>query len=288
MTQSSASYGHLIKEIIKTSDAKAQDVSIVATFHREGLYAHWMLTEFEQTRKNAQENGISVQLICVLDNPDEDTKLIVKNHKFMQGQDIIVCVSTADLGTNRNVGIELAQGEFIGTADADDYMGRSWISNAYQLAKEYGASVAIHPEYHLLFGEKHALIRIVDQRFVDFPAAGMVHIHPWVSRVFAHVAVFKSTPYQSTRSKEAGYGFEDWQWNLEILSKGVSHICAPDTAFYYRTQKISLSTNEAGFNSIIRSSRFFEDPECWDTGFELIPELRALSKKTVPQVRVGK
>lgn len=282
MNQNRLLSSYWTKEVIKASGTKMQDVSIVAIFHCEGIYAHWMLTEFENARQHAHENNIKVQLVCVLDNPDEDTKNIVTNHKAIQDQDIIVCVSTGDLGTNRNIGIELAQGEFIGIANADNYMGQLWITNAYSLAKKYGASVAIHPEYEFLFGEKHILAQGVDQRFFDIPLAGLVCNNFWGGQVFAHSAIFKSTPYQSTRSEITGYGFTDWHWSLEIISKGVVHISAEGTALYKRKKKTSLLKREADCNAIVRNSHFFQNPELWDVGFDLSPELFGLSHKVVP------
>ena len=66
------------------------DVSVIITFHREGLLAKWMLDGFVAVRDHAEENGIGVQFVCVLDRPDRDTREIVCNHEIILDCDSIL------------------------------------------------------------------------------------------------------------------------------------------------------------------------------------------------------
>lgn len=272
-----------LKEILRRGDGPRPEVSMVATFHREGLYAQWMLDGFARTRAHAQMHGIQVELVCVLDAPDEDTRSIVMGHREVGPYDTVLVVQSADAGTNRNVGVGFARADFVGMVDGDDYVSEAWIKRAYELVKAHGASVAVHPEYVVSFGTRHSLTKLIDQRYDDFPLAACMTSHPWVCTVLAHRVLFEMTPYQPTSSHETGFGYEDWHWNLEVLSKGVVHILAPETALYYRRKPVSVLSQELKRMSLVRSSAFFEFPERWQTGFDLIEEFQAFSR-AIPQV----
>ena len=268
--------------IIHAANESCCDVSVIITFHREGLLAKRMLDGFVAVRDHAEKHGISVQLVCVLDTPDCDTQKIVCNNNIILDNDWILVTEKGDPGNSRNVGISFANGTYICVVDGDDYYSVNWITEAYHLADQYGASVVVHPEYVVSFGAQHALTRLVDQRLDSFPLAACASSNPWVSTAFAHATIFRSTPYLSTYAKISGFGFEDWHWNLEVIAKGVLHILASNTALYYRRKKDSILITDKSQRAVIRPSIFFEFPEFWENGFPLADDLRTLSK-VVPQ-----
>jgi glycosyltransferase involved in cell wall biosynthesis len=272
-----------LREILRRGNGPKPQVSIVATFHREGLYAQWMLDGFSRARAHAQAHGVGIEMICVLDAPDEDTRTVVLAHSVIAENDTVLVVQSADAGTNRNIGASFARADFIGMVDGDDYVSEAWITKAYEQLQTYGASAAVHPEYVVSFGTEHSLTKLIDQRYDDFPLAACIATHPWVCTVLAHRVIFEKVPYQPTRSHETGFGYEDWHWNLEVLSKGVVHILASETALYYRRKPVSVLSQETKHKSLVRPSAFFEFPEFWRSGFGLIDEFRLLSKD-IPQV----
>lgn len=265
--------------ILRYGDGKASiDVSIVITFHREGLLAKWMLDGFRRVRAHAENAGLRTQLVLVLDNPDDDTLGLVCNHSILVHNDWVLKTQTGDPGTNRNIGVAYAGGEYIGVADGDDYYSERWVTAGHALASRYGASVVVHPEYVVSFESQHVLARLVDQRDGTYPLASCLLVHPWVCAAIAHSAIFKTTPYLPTNVRETGFGFEDWHWNLEVLAKGVWHVLAQDTALYYRRKKTSVLTSESAQRAVIRPTAFFDRPECWNGGFSLIDELKTYAK----------
>lgn len=274
----------VLKEVLHCAGEQTEiDVSLVVTFHREGLLASWTLQGLQTMRQHAQEKGLSVQLIAMLDRPDADTLELVKGHPALGSQDWVLRVDAGDPGTSRNVGVLFAQGNAIGVVDGDDFCSPAWIWAAHHLVQDYGSSVVVHPEYIVSFEKQHVLHRQVDQRVDTFPLAACVATHPWGSMVMAHALIFKTTPYQPTRAQETGFGYEDWHWNLEVLSKGVLHICAAETAHYYRRRVGSVLHRETAHRALLRPSGFFDSPEDWQNGFALCDAYRAHAHR-MPQL----
>lgn len=270
--------------VIRYGDGAAQfDVSIVITFHREGLHAKWMLDGFQRVREHAENAGLGMQLVCVLDHPDDDTLGLVSTHPILVHNDWVLTTRTGDPGTNRNIGVAYAGGEYIGVADGDDYYSEGWVTAGHALASRYGASVVVHPEYVVSFESQHVLARLVDQRDGTYPLASCLLVHPWVCSAIGHASIFKTTPYLPTNARETGFGFEDWHWNLEVLAKGVWHVLARDTALYYRRKKTSVLVSESAYQAIVRPTPFFDHPERWVTAFPLLADY-ARHTKDIPVV----
>lgn len=269
---------HLIEILRSPVSELCPNVSIVMTFHREGLLAAWSLAGMERIRTYAKKFGLHIQVIAMLDRPDEDTRNVIVNHPIFNELDWVLLIDAGDQGISRNIGVFFAQGEAIGVMDGDDFCSKNWISMAWELVQEYGSSVVIHPEYAVSFETQHVLQRLVDQRKDIYPLAACVTTHPWVSTTIAHAVIFKKTPYLEARVEETGFGYEDWHWNIEVLSKGVLHITANETALYYRRRSNSTLSKHAHHRSIVRPSLFFSKPENWKEGFPLISEFREHAK----------
>lgn len=245
-----------------------------------------MLDGFRRVRAHAERAGLRMQLVCVLDQPDDDTLGLVSSHPILVHNDWILTTRTGDPGTNRNIGVAYAGGEYIGVADGDDYYSEAWVTAGHALASRYGASVVVHPEYVVSFESQHVLARLVDQRDGTYPLASCLLVHPWVCTAIAHASIFKTTAYLPTNARETGFGFEDWHWNLEVLAKGVWHVLARDTALYYRRKKTSVLVSESAHRAIVRPTAFFDRPECWEGGFPLIDDYR-IHAKALPIVEAG-
>ena len=57
-------------------------ISAIATFHGEGLLAHKTMLGLERVRREAEAQGVSVELVAVLDCADRETKRVVMSSPF--------------------------------------------------------------------------------------------------------------------------------------------------------------------------------------------------------------
>lgn len=239
-------------------------ISGIVTFHSEGELAAHTLQGMELTRRYAEKVGIIVEFVAVLDCAINETARVVKSSSVLRDYDQIIEVRNRDLGSSRNSGIQAARGNFIGIFDGDDFYSENWLIAALNIAQSFSKECVVHPELQISFGNVHCIAQIVDMnKQPNYPLQNCLAVHPWISCSFAAKSVYQKIPYCRTDTKETGFGFEDWHWNLETIAKGCQHICAYRTAHYYRRKPTSMLTEMVSSGAIIRPTAFFDHPDIW-------------------------
>jgi hypothetical protein len=233
------------------------DISLVMNFHREGVLAHWSLLGFQRMRDYASSRDISVQLVAILDRPDEATRRMVSQHPILAEGDEVVEVTHGDLGLSRNTGVEQSRASHVGFLDGDDYCSENWLAESlFVLAA--GDGVVVHPEYTVSHGACHLIGRSVDQLTEEYPLESCFKHHPWVSVAVAAKSVFQEIPYRETRVCDTGFGYEDWDWNLRVMASGLKHTVARQTCLFYRRKAESMLVSMNTRNALVRPGVFFE------------------------------
>lgn len=236
------------------------DVSAIITFHGEGVLGHPTLHSIERCRRHAEQKGIGVEFVITLDNADEETRRVVKNHPAIRDTDQIHEVGFRDLSTCRNFAIGCSNGRYIGTFDGDDYWSKNWISRCVELIREEGETHIYHPEMMLAFGGWNAYWWQVDQAGEYYRPGALLIANYWNASAFAARRAFEECPYHVSRVGEAGFGFEDWHWNCESIAAGYVHRLARGTIrFERRKEGGSLNVAHQLAGAVIRPSRFFDD-----------------------------
>lgn len=233
------------------------DVSLLITFHNEGILAYSTLNSIERCRKFAEAKGITTEYILVLDKCSEETKNIVLSHPAISNNLTVVEVDHGDLGASRNSGVVCATGDTLAILDGDDYFSENWIERAFDCIKAYGDKVIIHPEMVINFGAHAAYCWQLDQAERHFEKDGLLVNNYWTSWTFAKRNVYLEHPYSETRPLASGFGYEDWHWNCEMIAAGFEHRLAMGTIGFYRRKKISLVLATAASGAIIPPSQLF-------------------------------
>ncbi|MGF6690321.1 hypothetical protein M2318_000365 [Metapseudomonas resinovorans] len=234
------------------------DISLIMNFHAEGVQAHWSLLGFQRMRDHALRCNLNVQLIAVLDRSDADTRRMVSGHPVLCAGDKVLEVEHGDLGLSRNAGVASADALHVGFLDGDDYCSANWLVEALRAATAAGHSIVVHPEYTLSHGTCQLIGRSVDQLVEDYPLDSCFKHHPWVSVVFAAKSVFLEIPYRETRVLETGYGYEDWDWNLQVVASGRKHTLAAQTCLFYRRKDQSMLVAMNARKALVRPGPFFD------------------------------
>lgn len=233
------------------------DVSLLITFHREGILAHSTLNSIERCRKFAENAGITTEYIWVLDSINEETRTVLMSHPVALGNTKVINVDYQDAGASRNAGVAIASGTAIAVLDGDDYFSTNWLERAWYSLEKYGRDAILHPEFVLSFGEQAAYCWQVDQAGQYYKKAGLLVGNYWTSWTFALREVYEQCPYVTTRATETGFGYEDWHWNCEVIAHGFEHRLVWGTVGFYRKKRTSRVNSETAANAIIPCTKLF-------------------------------
>lgn len=233
------------------------DVSLLITFHNEGVLAHSTLNSIERCRKYAEAAGIITEYIWILDAVSDETRAVLMAHPAAEGNVRIVEVVNRDLGASRNSGIQVACGEALAILDGDDYLSTNWIERAWFYLQEYGDRVILHPEFVVNFGQHSAYCWQVDQTGQYYEKDGLLVNNFWTSWTFAKRSVYLDIPYSVTRPLQTGFGYEDWHWNCETIAAGYEHRLAWGSVGFYRRKKASLVTLTTASGAIMPPTHLF-------------------------------
>jgi glycosyltransferase involved in cell wall biosynthesis len=231
-------------------------ITVVVTAHREGRLAHHTMRSLFRSKDYAEESGLSVEVVVVMDRPSRTTEDYFSRYTI-QGM-ILRQADFGDLGLSRNFGISLASGQYVAIVDADNMVCRNWLCDAFRYLRTRGREVVAHPEYQMVFEARNFLFRQISSVESGFRFSNIIEYNYWDSVCVAAREIFLRHPYEETTGSQ-GFGFEDWHWNCETLADGIEHHVVPNTVHFMRMKRSgSLLTSTQLEQRIIRPSRLFD------------------------------
>jgi hypothetical protein len=238
--------------LAKTS---APDISAIVNAHSEGALAHFSVVSALRSAHHARELGLEVEVIAVLDRPDEST-----HDYFLQattGGIRLLEVGFGDLGRARNAGVTAASGDFVAFLDADDLWCSTWLAAAHSFARKSIDPVVCHPEICVYFGEGDTRIHVhIDQDSPDFSLSTLVAANYWTALSFGPRRLYEEHPFLPN-DLDRGFSFEDWHWNCEVMADGYRHKTVPGTAHFIRIKRDGLVAQSIRRACLVRPSRLF-------------------------------
>lgn len=235
------------------------DISIIITFHDEGILAHSTLNSAERCRKSAAINGITTEYIWVLDDCDEETRNIIFSHPAMQSSPKISLTFYGDVAEARNSGVNISEATAIAVLDGDDYFSTNWIEQGWRHLNIYGEKSIVHTEFVVDFGTTYGYTRQIDQSSRYFNQNGLLVGNYWTSWTLSHRNTYLKCPYRPTKALKTGFGYEDWHWNCETIASGFEHRLAFGTVGFYRRKKKGRVNSETEVGALIEKTHLFDN-----------------------------
>jgi glycosyltransferase involved in cell wall biosynthesis len=235
-----------------------KDISCVLALHAEGLIAHKTIRAINQAAAYAEQRGLTIELVIVLDRATPETQRYIETSPTIHSATRVLFADFGDLGLTRNFAIERSHGDYIAILDGDDLISENWLLGAHEVNR-LNHRYVIHPEVSVYFDQKILLFYHPDQRRSDFDNSNIIVENYWTSLCFSRRETFLATPYLSTPPC-SGFGYEDWHWNCEVMARGFIHTVAPRTAHFIRSKGTgSLNAASASRNALMRHSALFDN-----------------------------
>jgi hypothetical protein len=200
------------------------DISAIINLHAEGMLAHSSFVSAARAKAYAEDSGLRVEVLAVLDRPTVETVNYVESCSVLEFTRMTV--SHGDLGLARNAGAKIAGGEWISFLDGDDLWAENWLTAAYEAATRDPRPVVWHPRGLIIFGSQCYLFVHVDMEDEDFELLSLSISNIWAAQSFARRELHLSIPYPVT-DLERQLGFEDWGWNIATIERGYIHKAVP-------------------------------------------------------------
>lgn len=243
------------------------DITAVVTAHKEGLLLVPSLRSAIRSASYAEAQGISVELLVLLDRADPLTENVVKS--FSSNNLRIQEVDCGDPGLSRNEAASVAKGNWLAFLDGDDLWGENWLLNAVRAAKYDRRAIVWHPEVSVYFGESRRIFRHIDMESSEYEHLGLVTQNYWTALHFSPRALMLDVPYVAT----GPVGYEDWDWNVSAIKAGAIHKVVKGTGHAIRVKDNSrLKSSNNARASLSPTSLFREiiNPESRVTTFRKI------------------
>lgn len=217
------------------------DISIIITGHREGILSGATLQSARAAIENVRANGAETEVIIVLDRPDDLTCSIMSGVKGLSSK--LIVTDHGDPGLARNSGIQEARGEFSTFLDADDLWSENWLQEAWTAANKRPGAIW-HSHCNIIFGQERNLWWHIDSEGPLFDPDYLSWANYWDAMSFAATKIYQEIPFRANDLK-AGFGHEDWHWNVQTISKGIAHKPVRETIHFKRRRANSQMANVA-------------------------------------------
>lgn len=235
--------------------------SVVLCAHREGVLLQKSWRSLQRSRQFAERVGVSVDVVLVLDRPDQETRRVAAQLPGFRDRDRRVDVDSGDVGLSRNAGNEAATGEWVGVLDGDDCVSENWIAASVAAGRSLPAPAVIHPEWVVHFEGASLAARHRGDDDPIFQRNALLAVNPWNACSFASRRLRSLHPYRASDVLGSGFGHEDWLWHCETIAAGVPHRVAAGTLHCVRIKRSgSLNAAHHAGHAIVRPNALFEAP----------------------------
>ena len=208
---------------------------VVPVYNGEKLLRRCLNSLLNQTLKD-------IEIICINDGSADNSEKIIKSYTDRRLK--LINITNSGPSISRNTGIEIAQGEYIGFTDCDDWIDPDYYEKLYINAKKYNADIAasgiirlnkLHKKYHVKFTE----IKITD----DFETKLDLCDVPDKSYIWNKI--YKTDELKKYNLKfEPNRLFEDVIFTPQVLYYLKTLVAVPDTYYYYWRTPNSIVTRK--------------------------------------------
>lgn len=242
-------------------DCKPQISVIIPCYNQANFLPETLDSVLAQSYQNWE-------CIIVNDGSSDNTEQIAQQYCKKDNRFKYILKANGGLSSARNVGVRSSQGVYILPLDSDDKIA-SWYIEKCIYILESNQNVKVCYSKQKLFGKKQAVM--------DFPPYTLDLL---LCRNFIFCSgVYRRVDYDKTEGyrENMKFGFEDWDFWLQLLGQGGEVHKIDDIGFFYRIRSVSMATklNSSEKGSLMRhqiwenhkdlyATHFVDPKECYE------------------------
>lgn len=207
------------------------DLSIIVSFHCEGLHAHTTLVSIGRAIDKLTAAGFTFEAIFTLDRADALTREVVDGWRGFPAHRLEL--DAGDAARARNAGVAAASGDFVAIMDGDDLYMSNWLAEGLSFARAHPGRFAWRVEVSLHF-ERFGLIWFHRDLNAPFERLKLASHGCWSTPCILSRSLALETPYPPVDGR---FPSEDWAWSIALADAGVTSCVVPGTAYAYRVKR---------------------------------------------------
>ncbi|RHX91221.1 glycosyl transferase [Leptospira yasudae] len=202
-------------------------VSVIIPCYNYGEYIDQAVQSvLDQTYKNCE--------IVIVNDGSDDERTLASFEKYKEREGFIVkSISRSGPSVARNIGIGLANGEFILPLDSDDKIHKDYISDALAVFAKKPSLGIVYCEAEF-FGAMHGKWNLPNYRFPDILLDNCIFVS----------ALFRKSDWEEVGgfNENMKNEWEDYDFWLKLIERGRDVYRIPKVLFYYRRGHVSRSS----------------------------------------------
>jgi glycosyltransferase involved in cell wall biosynthesis len=197
--------------------------------------AQFLLETFDSIIKSTFKE---IEIIIVDDGSKDDSpKIALDLERKFPGQVFVIIQKNSGPAKARNEGIRKATGKYILPLDADDLISPTYIENAVKILDSNSLVKVVYSEAEK-FGDKNGKWKLKPYSPFALALDNMIFVS----------AFYRKNDWEKVGGydERMTWGWEDWEFWINLLKSGGEVVKLPETGFYYRIRKNSRrkSTNK--------------------------------------------
>lgn len=192
-----------------------------------------------------------IEIIIIDDNSSDNTAGIIENFASKDNRiKVIKHKKNSGQGAARNKGIKIAQGEYIGFVDADDYIDCDYFEKLYNTAVEFNSDIAVasilkHKKYYNKYNVKYT------QKVYATDITAKIKLCEDTKKNFFYAwnKIYKTSMVKENNIEfEEGHIYEDVPFAIKTLYYSKSVVSTPETSYHYIEHKKSTINSKDNKN----------------------------------------
>ncbi|MDR1375539.1 MAG: glycosyltransferase [Holosporaceae bacterium] len=200
---------------------------IVPVYNGGALLSRCLDSLTNQTLKN-------IEIICVNDGSTDNSREILERYATKDSRIKILHQENLGQGTARNVGMDAANGEYLGFVDADDWIELDYFEKLYRAARKHNVEIAccgIIRKYPSFRTKKK--LTLAEERVYSLTLE-KYQITETPRKCYVYNKIYKRSEIEKHQLRfPEGVFFEDIPFTIRALYYLKTLVTVPDTVYFY-------------------------------------------------------